>query len=517
MQWIQSRYDYLFRSTRGLALVAIALVALVTAIWGTLSGPMAELGIKDVTVRILGIDLQPAEREGRIIMLYHTIAMAVVAIEVYFITDLLPMKKSERTSINATITAGYILAMFFGLGFAYFGHNYLFHGVFLFGQSLVFFSGVLLAVALWPWRKEYRNPDPSYAHTRGGIDLERVAFFIMAVATLGSATFGAATGSFWGNGQEAFLAEDLIREPHKNALELAVIGHLHIMLTLIGIAITLVIGRWFDFKGLLHKIAMPLMIFGTIVITLGAWAVVPYEAIAHTIIYVGSVFVLLAGLMLVIFAWSKMIRDGIAGQGSKKAGFFQKLRALVRDPLRFGSTWQMVFMNFTVSGVGIFMAVKLDEIFRVWPFGEERIVLTGHWHILSGLIATIILFYFADLAGLRGKARQWFGWLVILGSDLAFGAVTVFEMKRLFVEEWQQQPVVDLSMLLNEIGLGIVLIALAAFLFWRLVDLFVKNGRWSQELAESGSQEAQPDEVRTMFPRKTTRPAASTTSKAALK
>jgi uncharacterized membrane protein len=133
------------------------------------------------------------------------------------------------------------------------------------------------------------------------------------------------------------------------------------------------------------------------------------------------------------------------------------------------------------------------------------------------LIATIILFYFADLAGLRGKARQWFGWLVILGSDLAFGAVTVFEMKRLFVEEWQQQPVVDLSMLLNEIGLGIVLIALAAFLFWRLVDLFVKNGRWSQELAESGSQEAQPDEVRTMFPRKTTRPAASTTSKAALK
>ena len=78
----------------------------------------------------------------------------------------------------------------------------------------------------------------------------------------------------------------------------------------------------------------------------------------------------------------------------------------------------MVFMNFTVSGVGIFMAVKLDEIFRVWPAREERISLTGHWHILAGIIATIILFYYADWVGLKGKARRWFGWLIILASDL---------------------------------------------------------------------------------------------------
>ena len=114
----------------------------------------------------------------------------------------------------------------------------------------------------------------------------------------------------------------------------------------------------------------------------------------------------------------------------------------------------MVFMNFTVSGVGIFMAVKLDEIFRVWPHREERIILTGHWHILSGIIATIILFYFADLAGLKGKARQWFGWTVIIGSDLAFAAVTLFSMKRLFVSESSQQPLVNWTMLLADSGAG---------------------------------------------------------------
>jgi hypothetical protein len=135
------------------------------------------------------------------------------------------------------------------------------------------------------------------------------------------------------------------------------------------------------------------------------------------------------------------------------------------------------------------MAVKLDEIFRVWPHREERIILTGHWHILSGIIATIILFYYADLAGLKGKLRQWFGWLIIIGSDVAFGAVTVFSMKRLFVPESAQQPVVNWTMLLADIGLALVLTVLAMLMLWRLFDLFKKKGRWQQEFDESGFEE----------------------------
>jgi hypothetical protein len=311
-----------------------------------------------------------------------------------------------------------------------------------------------------------------------------VAFFTMAVATLGSALFGAVTGSYWGNGHEAFLAEDLIREPHKTILQKSIIGHLHIMLTLIGIAITLIVGRWQEFKGRLHKIAMPLMIVGTVVISLGAWSVVLFEW-AHTIIYVGSVMVMLAALFFVIFSWDMLIKTGLAERGITKGNVLQKIRALLRDPLRFGVGWQMVFMNFTVSFIGIFMAVKLDEIFRVWPHRDERIVLTGHWHILSAIIATLILLYYADQVGLKGKVRQWFGWLVILGSNLAFGAVTVFEMKRLFVSEAQQQPLVNWTMLLNEIGLATVLLVLAGLMIWRLVDLFKKSGRWKHELHET--------------------------------
>jgi hypothetical protein len=491
MQAFKTRLNYLFRSTRGLTLVAMAMVAIVTAIWGTLSGPMVEWGVRDITVNLLNMDLVQVEREGRIIMLYHTIAMTIVAIEVYFMTEILPMKRHEQIIINATITVGYLTALIFGLFFGYFGHNFVFHGLFLVGQSLVFFAGILLAAAIWPWKKEYRlGKDSPYTHTKSGVDLERVAFFTMVIATLVSATFGAVTGSYWGNGHETFLGEDLIRIPLKTALQKAIIGHLHIMLTLVAVALTLIVGRWMKFQGTLHKIAMPLLIVGTIIVTAGALSVV-WLPWAHTTIYFGSVFVMLAALLYVIFSWNKLIKDGTAD--IEKPKFSQKIGALLRDPLKFGPGWQMVFMNFTVSGVGIFMAVKLDEIFRVWPHREERITLSGHWHILAALIATIILLYYGDLSGLKGKVRKWYGWIIIIMSDLAFASATIFSMKRLFVAESEQQSLVNTVMLLMDIGLAVVLLALAIFMGWRLFDLFKKDGFWSKEFASERKTNAEAE------------------------
>ena len=494
MQAVQARFNYLFRSTKGLILVAIALISLVTAAWGMLSGPLREWGISDVAVQLYGMRLVEAEREGRIILLYHTIAMAIVAIETYLITALVRLKPQQQANINATITIGYITSLIFGLAFGYFGHNFVFHGLFITGQALVFFAGLQLAVALWPWRTEYHVTDPEYAHTKGGVDVERIAFFAMAVATLGSALFGAVPGSLWGRGQETFLAENIIRIPVKTPLQLAVIGHLHIMLALIAVALTLILSRWFDFKGRLHKIAMPLMIVGTLIITAGVWAVVPFEAFAHMIINVGSFPVLVASWLLVTFGWRKIVRERLAAQKIERPGFGKKLAALLHDPLKFGMLWQLIFMNFVVTAVGIFMAMRLDKTIRMWPLREEQIALTGHWHILAGIIATIILLLYADMAGLRGRARQWFGWIVIIASDIAFAAVSLFETKRLFVGEAAQGRLVDAVMLVADAGLALTLVVLAALMVWRLVDLFRRNGRWAKELTEA-SLEAPPTEV----------------------
>jgi len=488
MQAISKRLNYLFNSTKGLILVAIAMVALVTAIWGMLSGPMAEMGVHEVVVKALGMDLVQSEREGRIIILYHSIAMAIVAIETYMITSLLKMKSFFKTAVNGLITVGYLVTMVFGMGFAYFGHNWAFHGLYITGLSLIFFAGVLLVIALWPWNPKYYVTEKEYAHTKKGLDLERVAFFATALTTVISALFGAVPGSFFGNGFEVFLAENIIRYPEKTTMQYSVIGHLHIMLALIAIMITLIIGRWLNFKGIWHKIAMPLMILGTIVLNLGVWGVVtPLEPIAHMIIYVGATPSMLAALFLLIWSWAKFIREGTAH--IEKPNFLQKFGAMVRDPLKFGPTWQMLFMNFTTSGIGIFMAIRLDEIFRVWPAREERIELTGHWHALSAIIATIILMYYGDMLGLKGKVRQLYGWGIIIFSDIALAAVTVFEMKRLFISEATQQPLVNVLMYAIDFGLGMLLVLLAVVMVWRLVDLFKPKGRWTEETGHELARE----------------------------
>ena len=204
MNWVGKRFAFLFKSTKGLILVGIALAALISAFFGMLSGPMADWGIKDVIVRFFGITLVESEREGRLVILYHVIAMIVVAVETYMITGLLPMKENQKVLINSTITVGYLAAIFGGLPFAYWGHMWAFHGIYIAGLSLIFFAGCVLLYALWPWRKEYRVTDNSYAHTRKGVPLERVAFFAMGSATIISALFGAIPGSSFGNGFTVF-------------------------------------------------------------------------------------------------------------------------------------------------------------------------------------------------------------------------------------------------------------------------------------------------------------------------
>ncbi|MCK4782842.1 MAG: hypothetical protein KAV87_03755 [Desulfobacteraceae bacterium] len=43
----------------------------------------------------------------------------------------------------------------------------------------------------------------------------------------------------------------------------------------------------------------------------------------------------------------------------------------------------------------------------------------------------------------------------------------------------------DIIDIFTDIGLGVVLIVLATFMMWRLIDLFKKDGRWAKELSEA--------------------------------
>jgi hypothetical protein len=241
------------------------------------------------------------------------------------------------------------------------------------------------------------------------------------------------------------------------------------------VAIFLLIVRWFDLKGLLHKIAMPLTIVGTVIMAVGCWGVMVWEAIAHSIIYAGSSLVLLGALLMTIAGIDKLIREHVRGLGNAgDATVGQKLRGLVRDPLAFGPFFQMIWLQFVMVFPGLYTAVKLDEVFRTWPYEAERRILVGHWHVLATMSATILLFLVADRLNVRGWMRQLLGWGVILGSDLAFTFGAFYE----FIPPGGDR---DWTILYLDIGLGLTLIVLALFLGARLVDLFSADGRWAGE------------------------------------
>ncbi len=452
-------FHRLFGSLPGLLIVAVAWDALTVASLSPFSGPLQPLGLAG----LLGVDLSEPGRVGRIIMLYHALAMPFVAALVYLVLDQVPMATGEaaekriRHSIVVPITVGYMLTSIGGMTFGYGGRNWIAHGLYLVGLSLVFYAGVMLAIALWPGRRWPADP-ARYAHL-GGVPLERLAFFLVAVFTLVSAAIGGAAGAFFGNGFEAFLAEDIVRVDPHTRFQLMIIAHLHIMLTLIDVMILLLVIRTYRVEGLVHKIAVPLTIFGTIIVTFATWSVIGWEG-AHKVINIGSAFLLPGAILVAIWGFSKLMREGVE---NRPASVGQKLGALFRDPVRFGIFFELIFVNLVVTMPGVYVAFNLETYRTPAYLAVERTILVGHWHVLTTLSAVIVLFLIADRLGTRGWVRQAVGWGLLAGSTLSF----VFANVYMFRQPGQQKL---WTVPLFETGIALGLLALALFAAVHLVD-----------------------------------------------
>ena len=457
----------LFGTLPGLMLVAVAWDALIVATLAPFSGPLQGLGLAE----LLSLDFSDAHRVGRIIMLYHSLAIPFVAALVYLVLDRVPigpftkeegdsggLPKAVR-SIVTPITVGYMLTSIGGMTFAYAGRNWILHGIYLVGLSLVFYAGVLLALALWPSRR--RAEDPARFSHLAGIPLERFAFFLVALFTLVSAAIGGAAGAFFGNGMEAFLAEDIVRVDPHTIYELMIIAHLHIMLTLIDVMILLIVIRTYRVEGRAHKLAVPLTIVGTIIVTFATWSVIGWEG-AHKVINIGSAFLLPGAILVAIWGFARLVREGV---GDGPAGVGQKLRALLRDPVRFGIFFELIFVNVVVTVPGVYVAFNLDTYRTDAYLAVERTILVGHWHVLATLSAVIVLLLIADRLGTRGWVRQVVGWGLLIGSTLSFVFVNIYMFRQPGQEKAWTMP-------FFETGIALSLLALALFVAVHLVDRF---------------------------------------------
>jgi hypothetical protein len=138
------------------------------------------------------------------------------------------------------------------------------------------------------------------------------------------------------------------------------------------------------------------------------------------------------------------------------AGPSRRLRALLRDPVRFGVFFELIFVNLVVTVPGVYVAFNL-ETYRTPAYLEvERTILVGHWHILASLSAMMVLFLIADRLGVRGWVRQGVGWGLLLGLSLAFGFVNLYMFRQPGQEKAWTVP-------FFEAGIAVALLALALF------------------------------------------------------
>jgi hypothetical protein len=228
------------------------------------------------------------------------------------------------------------------------------------------------------------------------------------------------------------------------------------MLTLIDVMILLLVIRTFPVEGRVHRIAVPLTMVGTVIVTFATWSVIGWEG-AHKVINVGSAFLLPGAILVAIWGFAQLIRE----QGGN-------LRALFRDPIRFGIFFELIFVNVVVTVPGVYVAFHLETFRQPAYLAVERTILVGHWHVLATLSAVVVLFLIADRLGTRGWVRQAVGWGLLVGSTLAFVFVNVYMFRRPGQEKAWTVP-------FFETGIALSLLALAIFVAARLLGRIVKE------------------------------------------
>jgi hypothetical protein len=468
---------------------------------------------------ILGRPLLPIElsdtdidRAGRIVLLYHSIAVPVVAICAYFVLIFMDVREKFKSRVKWPLFAGSILASGNGILFAYIFHDgWILHGLYLVGLSLCFYGGIMLLLGLFP-TKSFPKREKSSHNLLG-----QWAVTLLTFCLLVSVILGGAIGSFFGNGMVPLLAEYFLRDElvnwavYDHVLVDAVKAHLHIMLALIDVAILLIVYRYTvpDQKGRWYKISMVLAMPGMLIMSIGSWAVtfnevIPYPFDMHYLIYAGSAVLVTVGLILALTGWDKISKEYF-GDKYESVSIIERTKAIFKDPVKFTLYFMFIWVNFVMTFGGIFLALSLRgptdpegaspftellgiTAFRDGPLAVETTVARGHWHILATLSAIMLMLLLIDILKIRGTTRKVLGWLMLAGSLVAFGLGTIYiyfphfdanwaQNLTLFpdvMEFWKAQKLFGFGNwlpIVMDLGIMLFIIAITIFCFHQLIEI----------------------------------------------
>jgi hypothetical protein len=510
IDWLKRKINY-GATYKGMITFIVVWLFVIVLFLSTFSEPI-ELVLGQPLLPITLSD-DAMDRAGRIVMLYHSIAVPVVAICTYFVLLLMDVREKFHTRVKWPLFFGSLLASGSGLLFAYiFPDGWILHGLYLVGLSLCFYAGVMLLLGVFPTRS---FPKRDSENSRN-ILLGQSALARFVICVLLSVILGGAIGSLFGNGMIAMLAEYFLRHdayPYSvpELLVDAVKAHLHIMLALIDVIILLVVYRYTvpNQKGRWYQISMIMAMPGMLIMSIGSWAVtfnsvISYPFDMHYLIYAGSAILVTVGLILALKGWNKTSRE-VLGEAYESASWPSRARAVFKAPVKFALYFQLVWVNFVMTFGGIFLALSLrgptdpegaspftrvfDLVaFRDGPLAVETTVARGHWHILATLSAITLLLLLIDVLDIKGTARKAMGWLLFAGTVVAFGLGAIYLYYPHFDQDWAVNlaKYVDVKEfweaqklfgfgnwlpIVMDLGIMLFVIAIAIFCFHQLIEI----------------------------------------------
>jgi hypothetical protein len=521
IEWLRKKINY-GATYKGMITFTLVWLFVIVLFLSTFSEPI-KLIFGDT---LLPIELNDGfeERAGRIVILYHSIAIPVVAVCTYFALMFMDVREKFKSRVKWPLFLGSLLTSSSGILFAYIFHEvdfhglnlaWIFHGLYLVGLSLCFFAGIMLLLGVFPTGSFPKRDEEN----RRNVLLGQYALSLVTVCILLSASLGGFIGSFFGNGMIALLAEYFLRDDvvatyassYNHVLVDAVKAHLHIMLALIDTIILLVVYRYTvqDQKGKWYGISMALAMPGMLIMSIGSWAVTFNEVLnypfdMHYLIYAGSAVLVTVGLILALTGWQRMSK-AFLGDKYESASWVQRIRVLFRDPVKFSLYFHFIWVNFVMTFGGIFLALSLRgpsdpqgespftkilgiTAFRDGPLAIETTVARGHWHILATLTAVMLVLLLIDVLDIKGSIRNAMGWLFLAGSIIAFGFgaiylyyphfntnwatnLTLFEDVAAY---WKAQELFGFGNWLPiamDLGIMLFVIALAIFCFNQLIQI----------------------------------------------
>ena len=400
-------------------------------------------------------------RTARLIMIYHSLSVPFVVANTFWILEFYNIRERWIPTLKTLLIPGGYISGTFGMLFAY-TRVRIFHEFFYFGLFLVFLGGIVFIVSAFPIPGKF--PDPKKDRKGAnilGMNWEHVNLIILAVCVLISTLYGAFaalenfTGTIWDLGRptEAFLPEAIVRHGHHDIVERFIVSHLHIQLAQSTAMVLMVAYRTSKIEGRVYSIVLLFNAIGVMVISYGAWI------LNHFQIWVGAGLLIICTVLMAQAGFKNVIKDNIGAENYESASRSVKIKAMVSDPVRFAYYFLWVYSQFVVTICGIAVGLQTDDLYRT--HGMDILEYTfnvGHWHLLSTVIATLLMIKAIDFYNIQGRSRKIAGWMFFVGSTMAFGFVNVYMLRHL-----ERPPLYDgIALFFTFLGVWILF---SAFIF----------------------------------------------------